>query len=61
MLAVEIVVFGELIEVDDLPDRALKAIEVILSSSLRRPEGFRAPAREAEIAATLKRYETGAL
>ena len=28
---------------------ALKAIEVVLSSSLRGPEPFRAPAREAEI------------
>ena len=30
---------------------ALRAIEVIFSSSLRRPEGFRAPARKAELTA----------
>ena len=30
---------------------ALKAIEVIFSSSLREPEPFRAPAREAELTA----------
>ena len=36
---------------------ALKAIEVIFSSSLRRPEPFRAPAREAELTAADMRIE----